>query len=174
MIVGLTGYARAGKDTAAEVLIEAGWKRIAFADSLREMLHALNPLIGRGQLRVADIVEMNGWTEAKKWSEIRQLLQRLGTEAGRNILGESIWIDTALAKVASPLTNYVITDVRYPNEANAIRAMGGWIGRITREGTAPVNAHPSETALDDYPWDWEFHNTGTVEDLREIVKAVLL
>lgn len=161
MIVGLSGYARSGKDTLATFLVkDHGFERIAFADALRDMLYALNPLTtvrDRTERRayvdyVQDIVDEYGWEWAKENSDIRLLLQRLGTEAGRHVLGENIWVDAAMAKV-KPGGRFVFTDVRFPNEAKAIWRAGGQLVRIRRPGFEPVNAHPSETALDGYQFD---------------------
>jgi dephospho-CoA kinase len=57
-LVGLTGYARSGKDTAAQVLINDGFNRVAFADPMKNMLYALNPIVVEcSELRVREIVD---------------------------------------------------------------------------------------------------------------------
>jgi hypothetical protein len=149
IIIGLGHTARVGKDTAAEALAELGYERLAFADIIRECLLALNPITGNGA-RVATMVWKYGWDEAKTRSyEIRELLQRLGTEVGRDILGQNIWVNATFAKM-QPRHKYVITDVRFPNEANAILAAGGLLYKIERPGIKSPNNHPSETALADF------------------------
>lgn len=173
-IVGLMGYAQSGKDTTAQVLTdEFGFTRIAFADALRDMLYALNPILDRPDYyRLQDLVDHLGWEAAKGWTpEVRELLQRLGTEAGRNVLGQSVWVDAAMRKV-KPGGRYVFTDVRFPNEVSAVRDAGGLMWRVVREGTKPVNAHASETAADDVFADVTFLNNGTVEDLHRAVREV--
>lgn len=183
-IVGLMGYAQSGKDTTAQVLTdEFGFTRIAFADALRDMLYALNPPIivdewvdslGDHEMygTVKGVVDSVGWDEAKtRYRHVRILLQRLGTEAGRNVLGQSVWVDAAMRKV-KPGGRYVFTDVRFPNEVTAVRDAGGLMWRVVREGTKPVNAHASETAADDVFADVTFLNNGTVEDLHRAVREV--
>lgn len=179
-MIGLMGYAQSGKDTTASVLVdEYGFTRIAFADALREMLYALNPLAGPppgddvGHIRVQDLVNQLGWDNAKmQYAEIRELLQRLGTEAGRTILGENVWVDAAMMKTdADPLGDFVFTDCRFPSEANAIRASGGKLWRIERDGFGPVNGHASETALDAQRADVTIYNNWTLNDLRDAVRA---
>ena len=107
-IIGLSGYARSGKDEAAKLLVNGhGFTRVAFADKLRECLYQLNPMCGRGWdtsdrpvVYVQDVIEEYGWDGYKETEygiEIRRLLQRLGTEAGRQTLWDSIWIDAAFA-----------------------------------------------------------------------------
>lgn len=169
MIIGLMGYAQSGKDTvAAQLVAEHGFERIAFADTLRDCLYALNPWIKSVPLQ--RLVNSNGWDATKRDAEVRGLLQRLGTEVGRNILGDSIWVDTALRKVKDG--DYVISDVRFPNEYFAISERGGRLLRIKRPGTEPINAHPSETALDHIASE-SIRNDGTLEDLHGKVQAWL-
>lgn len=181
MIVGLSGYARAGKDTAALALIEErGFRRVGFADKLREFALAIDPIVsvenlGYGAVvkhRLSHRVNAEGWTEAKRVPEVRTLLQRLGTEAGRKILGDNVWIDAALRGIDAN-EDVVITDVRFPNEAQAIRDRCGEVWRIERPGLSAVNAHESETALDGFPFDATIYNGTTVEHLRENVIAAL-
>lgn len=167
MIVGMSGYAQSGKDTTGAVLVtEFGFERISFATPLYDMLYALNPWAWwtaphgeTGWWSVQLIVDTFGWEYAKANSDVRALLQRLGTEAGREILGDDIWVKTAMSKV-KPGGRYVFTDVRFPNEAKAIKDAGGQLWRVTRRGSNPVNAHPSETGLDDWEFDLKIHNQG--------------
>lgn len=160
VIIGVAGYAQAGKDTVGRILKERGFDRLAFADALRDMLYALNPavVVRTGtKFDVRHIVDLHGWEWAKAHTDIREYLQRLGTEAGRKVLGSDIWVRTAMAKV-QPGGSYVFTDVRFPNEAKAIKDVGGEVWRVERPGTGPANDHPSETALDDWDYDFVLHN----------------
>lgn len=189
-LIGLSGYAQSGKDTTAGILIkEYGFNRVSFADALRDSLYALNPLVPRvtwGMVdgnyqpnnvvyeRLAPLVDEFGWDELKvKIGEVRELLQRLGTEVGRNILGDNIWVDIAMRKVHEADGPVVITDMRFPNEYDAVAAHLGERWRIERPGYEPVNAHPSETALDNYPFDVRIWNNGTLQDLHDEVGLVL-
>lgn len=177
-LIGLSGYAQSGKDTTANILIdEFGFTRVAFADALREALYSLNPIVrhvskmsGGWDIRVQDFVDEIGWDRAKvQEPEIRALLQRLGTEVGRNLLGDNIWVKLAMAKVQEIPGPVVITDMRFPNEYDAVAAYLGERWRIERPGTEPVNAHPSETALDGYPFDEYIKNEGSLDDLYDQV-----
>jgi hypothetical protein len=123
------------------------------------------------EVRVRQVIDKHGWDgykETEYAAEIRGLLQRLGTEAGRNTLWDSIWIDAALHDLDES-GKYVITDARFPNEADAIRERGGVLARISRSGVGPANSHPSETSLDDYDFQWHISNSGTLEEFREHV-----
>lgn len=181
ILIGLSGYARSGKDTAAEVLVEQyGFTRIAFADKLREVLYKLNPVVGfQGNVykmttfpaRVQDVIDQHGWDgykETEYGAEIRSLLQRLGTEAGRETLWDSIWVDAALANL-SPEGKYVVTDCRFPNEAQAVLDKGGEVWRVSRRGVGPANLHPSETSLDGWSFDKQLINDSSKEEFVEQV-----
>jgi hypothetical protein len=173
MLVGLSGYAQSGKDSVGAILVkEYGFTRYAFADALKEIVYRLNPLVenagGGPAIRMQDVVDGYGWEVAKKSPEVRRLLQVMGTEAGRQVLGDNIWVDTVLNKVGDD--NVVITDCRFPNEAQAVQARSGVVIRVERPGVAAVNAHASETALDSWLYDATIFNTGTLEDLEWVVK----
>lgn len=186
MIIGLSGFARSGKDEAAKVLVEKyGYRRIAFADKLREVLYELNPvvtpigynnineLIGSYVVHLQDVIDKYGWDNYKETMygpEIRRLLQRLGTEAGRETLWDSIWIDAALKDVTSR-DKVVVTDARFFNEFDAIRDRGGIIVRIEREGVGPVNDHASEMEAISYPhFEATLFNDGSLEDWKRFCK----
>src|SRR6478735_4734799 len=122
-IIGLSGFARSGKDEAARVLVEEyGFVRVAFADKLREVLYALNPIVDMGfddflelqPVYVQEVIDAYGWDgykETEYGTEIRRLLQRLGTEAGRQALWDTIWIDSAFAGLPDD-AKVVVTDAR--------------------------------------------------------------
>lgn len=178
-LIGLSGYARAGKDTVGEILVrDHGFTRVSFADKLREAALAIDPILWtwvppgkeRVAVRLSTVIDIHGWEYCKEnYPEVRRLLQALGTEAGRNILGENIWV-TAAFKGLDPDGKYVFTDVRFPNEYHAIGSWGGEVWRVSRPDTAPVNAHPSETALDDgFYFHRYVHNNSTIKSLEVAV-----
>ncbi|MEU1309191.1 hypothetical protein ABZ419_09900 [Streptomyces cinnamoneus] len=176
-IIGLSGPAGSGKNTAVGALIAAGWQQRAFADKVKGFLVAMNPTLVDGEVvegySLAEHVDAFGWDLLKKDPVVRGLLQRCGTEAGRGVLGENVWVD-ALFHDAETWGPTVITDVRFPNEAEAIRERGGLVVRIKRPSGTPIREadHTSETALDEWPFDAVLINDGTVEDLREQLKAL--
>lgn len=163
-IIGLSGYARSGKDSLAAFLVsDHQFERIAFADALKSLVLVANPSI-------RSVVSAGGWEAAKTDPAIRQVLQDVGNEA-RNLLGEDVWVRAAFARMV-PGGRYVITDVRYWNEAEAIQAAGGRLVRVTRPGVGPVNQHLSETALDDWPFTHTVHNSGSPDDLRPMAATL--
>jgi hypothetical protein len=173
MIIGLSGYAGSGKDEVAKILMkEYGFRRIAFADKVREVLYEIDPVVmvdvHYKDITVKDLVNDEGWDDAKKNKEVRALLQNLGV-AIRNNIGLDAWVDAALKDV-SPDENVVVTDVRFINEASKIKAMGGVLWRVKRPNVLAVNNHISETELDGYKVDQIFANSGSLEDLNMLVK----
>lgn len=177
LVVGLCGYAQSGKDTLAALLVEQrGYERRAFADNMREMLLRINPLVlgnptegAFHPTRLKRLVETHGWEQAKKIDEVRSLLQRLGTEAGRGILGDNVWVDALFAQpIHSPI---VISDVRFPNEAERIHQEGGFVVRIIRDGVTPPNSHISETAYSDQ--DFIIHNNSTPQAMVDSYELCL-
>lgn len=182
-LVGLTGYAGSGKDTAAAGLIAAGWTRQAFADPVRAMALAIDPIIAaslggsgdlythKGRLHLSTIVRDFGWDEAKGIPEVRRFLQRLGTDAVRVHLGEDAWV-RAFDRARNRSVDTVAPDVRFPNEAEHVRRMGGLVIRIDRPGVGPVNGHASED-IDAIDADATVVNDGTPAELQQRV-AILV
>lgn len=170
MIIGLMGYAGSGKDEVAKILVNKfNFERRAFADKIRDILYEMNPMTGGEPLQIR--VDSDGWDKAKQHPEVRRLLQKLGVSA-RTHIGENVWVNSALFKLfANNL--YVISDVRFENEVNAIKIIGGEIWRIERPGVGPVNNHVSETGLDNLSADRTLLNSGTLEDLEVLVKLRL-
>lgn len=165
MRIGVTGYAQHGKDTVASVLVsEYGFKRLAFADALKELALKVDPIVRNPYLPAAEArlswtVAKFGWEEAKSLEEVRRLLQELGTGA-REILGDDIWTRIIARKMRSTYDPVVISDVRFPNEAEMIHWHGGEIWRVIRitpEGASYDNGigidHPSEAQIADIDFD---------------------
>lgn len=109
----------------------------------------------------------------------RDVLQLIGTELFRNLLHQNVWVNALFSdykpyKIPNRMTKefpkWIITDCRFPNEARAVKEHGGLLIRIKRtqwlkEGTLHVFEHPSETALDNYNFDFVFDNDGSIDDL---------
>jgi hypothetical protein len=155
-IIGITGYARHGKDTVAAVLTrELGYSRVALADRMKELMLVLNPAIpmmpgtksfdefGDDRFSEPDygpyvylknLVEDLEWERTKTHPEVRRLMQVFGTEVGREGLGEDVWIK-ALAESTKGFyadRKIVIPDVRFTNEAAFIRRLNGEVWGVKR------------------------------------------
>jgi len=109
---------------------------------------------------------------------VRDLLQKLGTEAMREGLHTNVWVNALMAdyhpiKLSQDNPSYwLVTDTRFPNEAEAIKERGGLLLRIERPGTS-TGSHASETALDDYPFEYVIVNDGDLNDLINKVRELL-
>lgn len=178
MILAISGTARAGKDTVADYLVKHhGYTKMSFADPMREALYKLNPLVRTIEgtiVHLAQLVDTAGWENTKEiTNDLRVLMQRLGTEVGREMFGQDFWVNLALSKV-SPNQRVVFSDCRFQNEANAVKAVGGEIWRVERPGFAAANDHISEHDLDEYFFEFIFENKSSLDDLYLILEDYLL
>src|SRR3990172_1980756 len=140
MIIGLTEKAGAGKTTAASFLVrDLGFTCVKFAALLKGMLYTLGLSYAHieGELKEVPCAFLCGKTP-------RYAMQTLGTEWGRNMLGDDVWVRVAMQRVRL-YPNVVFDDMRYPNEAAALKAKQGVIWKIERPGIVLVEAHASET-----------------------------
>lgn len=177
MLIGLAGAAGAGKGSVANVLVTgAGFVEIAFADPIYEAVAAITGI------SVAKLKDRRIKETVIPWlgKSPRQLLQLLGTEFGRNMIRDSIWVDRAMRTADwhdSIGAHTVITDARFDNEAEAVRGRGGVIWQVVRE-TASCLAddtarHASEAGIRPELVDLVIDNNGTLEDLYGTVATAL-
>lgn len=138
----------------------------------------------------------------------RLLLQLLGTECGRQIIHPNIWVNSLMSEYKIPdiarikmrrkgfdiginyyMPNWIITDMRFPNELEAVEKRGGlsirvnrnpykWIEvkhveAITGNKAEVILEHESETALDNAEFDYTIDNNGTLEELIDKVREIL-
>lgn len=173
MIIGLCGYAQSGKDSIADYLTRhRGFYRLAFADALKGLALDTNPWIATasGHRRLADIVADIGWEFAKRNPEVRQFLQDLGVGV-RNRIGDDTWL--GVVQRGEPwYSRLVITDVRFPNEAEWIKQVGLLV-RVERPGVGPVNGHVSESAIAHIMPDAIVQNDGTLDQLHDRVRRLM-
>lgn len=145
MIVGFIGFIGAGKDTAADFLVNShGFRRDSFANTLKDAVS--NIFRWDRTLLEGRTKESREWREQvdEWWSTRlniphltpRWVLQNFGTNVCRNAFHDDIWIASLENKIRNTRDNIVITDVRFPNELTAIKNSGGLIVRIKR-GTDP-------------------------------------
>lgn len=184
-----------------------GIERFAFADAVKDALYRLNPRVAvlvveeedaesRTYItdypyteypkkihtsRLTDVVDALGWDEAKKLPEIRSLLQRMGTEAGRNIHGENTWIyaldneirdaQLSYSQEGELLPHIIITDARFENEVQFARHLGCTIVEVRRDvRTTSTPSHVSEML--DTEADYVIDNNGSLSDLKELARRL--
>lgn len=113
---------------------------------------------------------------------VREFLQRLGTDAIRDGLHTNAWVNALMADYRKidynddeqpEYPNWIITDTRFPNEAEAIKKAGGIVIRVDRPGVKPINDHPSETGLDDWKFDYKIANVSDIKALSLSVRIIL-
>lgn len=142
-VVGFTGLAGSGKSTAAMHLIRRrGFSRVRFAGPLKEMLRALGLHEDHidGHLKEEPCKLLCGKTP--RWA-----MQTLGNEWGRELIGPDVWVNSWRERVLDEWDGdpIVADDIRYENERDAVRAMGGIVIRVARMGQVSESDHPSET-----------------------------
>jgi hypothetical protein len=191
MLIGINGALGSGKDTAYKELVKAfpnlNVIRDAFADRLKvSAARALGFEGGTARcVEVCNQLKEEGVITVRvpqgviaKFSG-REYLQWYGTEAHREVFDYDFWIDAVLpgdpplyGRTDLDYTDILaITDTRFPNEAEAVRARGGFVYRINREGTGG-DGHASEQPLPSELVDFEIDNNGSLEDLRTTLKQV--
>lgn len=141
-IIAFTGLAGSGKSTAAAHLVRHyGFHRVRFAGPLKNMMAALGCTEREidGDRKEQPCALLGGKTP-------RYAMQTLGTEWGRDLITQDLWIRAWQKAVdeLSPGTPVVVDDCRFPNEAEAVRAAGGVIVRIERPGAGTASVHASE------------------------------
>lgn len=174
MIIGISGKIGAGKSELARLLYaHHGFEQKIFAGKLKKIAAILTGLPEDWMYR-RDMKDkqLDNWNMT-----LGELQQRLGTDAIRNGLHTDAWVYALFADYDGT-EDWSISDVRFPNEANMITNMGGIMVRIDGSRTGPGGRDPnhiSETALDDYDFDYRFTNSGTLDDLaQEAYRIVLL
>lgn len=204
-IIGITGLAGSGKDTIGDIITSnlKNWEKVSFASHLKDVTALLfgmdrKMLAGETPEDRAKREQPDEFWSKKMGKDFtpRYALQFLGTNLLRNQLHQNIWVDCLEKKIMNTDKNIVITDVRFPNEIDMIRSIGGEIWRVER-GELPhwfrdvehindkdnileydiphffpilKNIHESE-------WRWVgydkpsyiFENNGSIEDLKNKV-----
>ncbi|KWV71629.1 hypothetical protein PFLmoz3_06221 [Pseudomonas fluorescens] len=176
ILIGLTGRARSGKTTAAEHLARTYLlEQYAFADPLRDGLMAifnLDPTDFEGDRKEQSL----GWLDRSP----RQLMQSMGTEWARNTVHPDVWVRLGeqnldyINQSLGTVLGFVISDVRFENEAELIRRRGGTVIHISRSDAQAVNPHISEAGIAVLQDDLILRNNGTVDELLRSLDAAFL
>jgi hypothetical protein len=229
MIIGISGYAGAGKDLVAKLIqynaikdsdisledalddnnsfgleMKSNWQIKKFSGPLKKIASILtgipidkfenqefkNSLLeqqwGTVQYNPLNVIPAFEDMQFVNLMSVREFLQRLGTDAIRDNLHKNAWVNAAMVNYrpevfgydanGSPVLseqNWIFTDCRFFNEAQAIKDRGGVIIRVDRSGVKPVNDHPSETALDNWDFDYKIFNASDIVSLNQSVSIVM-
>ena len=230
MIIGISGYKQSGKSTVGNIIHNLlsiptqSWEIKQFSTKLKEICSILTGIpiedFEKEEVKSSALGEEWRYYEdgVKQYYTVRYLLQRVGTDAMRDVIHPDVWVNALMKDyhgdkfgvnsrtkesiyAVDGLPNWIITDVRFPNEAKAIKDKEGVIVRINRLicpvcnntenfhfdylthkadicnecGTSlDTTKHSSEIALDDYKFDYVIENCGTSEELTEEVKQMLI
>lgn len=161
-----------GKSLFARYLrYQIGAVSLKFATPLKEVAGRLVEAMGYSPSKAAAFIE--GAAKEQLIPELgvsgRQLLQTLGTDWGRKVLGPDIWVNLVMKEVARRVAKsdrFVIDDMRFPNEHAAVTRAGGTVIKVVRSGVPKSDAHPSEGGLEACGFDYIVYNNGTREDLE--------
>lgn len=175
-LIALTGPAGCGKDTVRQLLERHhNFHGMAFADPLRDMLHALFEGCGIPLEYMTERSMKEMPIPGLRGLSYRRLVQTLGTEWGQG-LDRLMWVNLASVRLADWYSQssrpVVISDLRFHHEAAWVRDCGGVIWRVLRD-VAPVRHHESEMQLHAISHDVAIDNTGTVGELLENIEAAL-
>jgi len=184
-----------GKATIEEVLKDykmhewwleekSGWEIKKWAGKLKRIGSILT---GIPQEKFED-QEFKKTNMGPEWGmTVRDFLQKLGTDGLRNGLHTNTWVNALMADYKKeafsgyigdmrhdiPESKWIITDTRFHNEAQAIKDAGGIVIRVDRPGVKAINAHPSETGLDDWDFDHKIMNGSDIVSLMFSVNTIL-
>jgi hypothetical protein len=172
-IIGLVGPMGSGKSVVAKIIEDYGYKRVRFSAPLKNMFRAIGlddkHIEGRLKEKPCDL--LSGATP-------RHCMQTLGTEWARDMIAKNFWTNLWKAEVEKHNTNsflrggsggkVVAEDCRFPNEAIAIKQMGGEIWAVKRNGYG-YSGHSSETEMAEIQATKTVLNNGTIGDLYRCV-----
>ena len=195
MIIGICGLIDSGKGTVADFLVEQqGFTKLSFADKLkdgvasvfgwdREMLEGNTT----GSREWREKVDPYWSTETGSPVTPRLVLQLFGTDCMRNGFYDGIWVSLVKKQLLdNPTGKFVIPDVRFENEVEVIKGMGGkvwcvkrgpdpvWFRQYQDLGIEPTDIHPSEWRWAKASFEHNIYNEGTIEDLKSQVKGRLV
>lgn len=169
-VLAFTGLAGAGKSTASRYLVERyGYKLVKFAGPLKDMCRAIGLTEEQieGHLKEAPSPMLQGKTP-------RYAMQTLGTQWGRDCIGKSFWVSLwgqRVLELTGQGHRVVVDDCRFPNEAAAIRTLGGDIIAIAARGGIE-STHESESGIGTDP-DAVLANSGSIEELHQKIEEVI-
>jgi hypothetical protein len=170
-LIAFCGLAGSGKSTAADHLVaKHHFRRVRFAAPIKRMVRCLLIEAGAGLMEAVEMVDGNlkeTTSDLVGGKSPRYLMQTLGTEWGRDVVATDIWRKILLSKVSRHLQeghSVVVDDLRFENEAEALKQAGFTIIAVKRPGIAPVEAHSSEKQP--ITFDRILLNNGPVEKLH--------
>ncbi len=203
MIIGIFGRKRAGKDVTFDVISEVvrdqslmGQRKLLIPERRKFAEKLYRSVAGMLGLSVADVEVLKEMSEgenphrsvlvlagdrrASRSFTMREILERMGTEVGRDIFGESFWVDQAFPAMGAYRTDHVYgaTDMRFPNEYDRIKQLCGKVIKVvgtTEIQSQDISGHPSRGSLiEDRYFDWIIDNSErNMDSLRSQVVEMI-
>jgi len=175
-LVGLCGRAQSGKDSVGQFMSHFGFQKLSYAHRIKDCVKRIFDLTDHqledGYEKELPLIEWDGLAP-------RQIMQRFGTEVARNI-HEDVWVKHLFNTIDKfrrrSIKGFVITDVRFDNEAKAILRRNGelwWVDRDTA-GSKTGGDHKSEDVIHLKPLcSKTIDNNRSLTDLRNIVDNII-
>lgn len=177
LIIAFGHQRRRGKDTSAsmarEYLQRTGRPCVkdAFAKSLKDGIGKCVLGLTAAQLHSSQKEVVDPF-----WGHTpRQMLQHIGTEVMRRHFRDDVWAKTLERRVLqTPEAHFVVADLRFLNEVEAIKRLGGVVVKCVRDVKKhPSDFHISEQALLDFTqWDFVLDNNGTLDHLKRQIEQM--
>lgn len=183
-LYGIGGRLTAGKDVFADRLVDTqGFIKLNMSTPLLAAMLKLDPWINldmdvgeadeiwyQGEhIKFSQLLNLVGYVDSKNHKDVRDFLQKLGTEVGRHMFGDNVWVDMAKNRIRKLLDdgkNVVITGIRFQNELDMIFDLGGvsiWVERPSLDESSQ-EAHKSENSLGADDFERIIYNDGTLDD----------
>lgn len=175
-LIGLYSPApQSGKTSVSRVLEQRGYIRVPFAETLKHMVYTLLIDMGYAPTQATRLL-YDSKEEVVRGLGVstRHLLRTLGTEWGRECVAPDMWLRVWEARMKQ-FDLVVVDDIRFENEAELVRELGGEVWMVQRAGTVNTSTHASEGGLDAWPHFSQYiANNGTLEQLIHAVTAIPL
>lgn len=181
LLIALHGLPGSGKDTFANRLIEGGgWGKVSFAAPLKRGISTML------NIPMEDIENPSIKNEPnyKFGRSIRYIAQTLGTEWGRNIISDDLWVQLgkeSIVHMGERGINVVNTDLRFANEAEMIRELGGYVIHVIRDDktlaerseSTGMSNHASNISLRDELIDFTIFNSRGIEEFQNEASSLI-
>lgn len=181
LLVAFHGLPGVGKDAAANRLVESGtWSKVSFAAPLKR---GLSEMLGI-PMEDIDNPSIKNEPDYKFGRSIRYMLQTLGTEWGRNLIDDSLWMKLAQESIERQFQhglNVVNTDLRFLNEAEKVKEMGGYVIHILRNDNVNgdislktgAQSHASNVTLPTEFIDYTIHNNYSLQMFEDEISRIV-
>jgi len=182
MVIGISGKIGSGKDAFAELFIRYVhenyghyFKNKKFAYNLKKIVSVLTGV------PIEDVFSREGKLKyLDDWDlTIGEIQQLIGTEAVRNNVHNDAWVLSLFGTYKDDEDFWIVTDVRFKNEAKIIKEKGGILIRLegdplnSKAGDDRNMTHQSEIDLDDYVgFDYVYQNAPPISNLEDFVKII--